>query len=156
MNRLGGIVTGVFLADAGGQPMRSVTTAEAIPGQGLTGDRYSSGLGEWSYDARLCNDMTLIATEVLAAIVAEGGPDLRSGLHRRNVETTGIDLISLIGGRFRIGAVALQGDRACDPCRYLDGVVGVSAMAALRERGGLRATILGTGVLRVGDPVTAE
>jgi MOSC domain-containing protein YiiM len=156
MNQLGGTVTGVFLADAGGRPMRSVTQAEAVPGQGLLGDRYQSGLGEWSYDARLCNDVTLIATEVLAAIVAEGGPELRDGLHRRNVETAGIDLMSLVGRRFRVGAVELRGDRACDPCRYLDGVVGVSAMAALRDRGGLRATVLGAGVLRVGDPVNCD
>lgn len=155
MSELSASASGLFVADAGGQPMRSVAQADALLEQGLFGDRYQTGQGEWSYDARLCNDLTLIATETLEGILAEGGPNLLGGLHRRNVETTGIDLMSLVGKRFRVGAVELRGDRPCDPCRYLDRVTGVEAMAALRRRGGLRATVLGAGTLHVGDQITA-
>ncbi len=149
-------VTGIYVADAGGLPVSSLSEVAVAVGRGLAGDRYATGKGEWSYDARLCNDVTLIATEALEEVLDEGGPDLRAGRHRRNLETVGVDVLSLVGKRFRIGAVELRGDRPCHPCRYLDGVTGSPAMAALTDRGGLRATVLVGGTLRLGDLLAVE
>ncbi len=148
-----GRLVGIYVTGAGGEPMRSLATAEVAVGQGLVGDRYAMGTGEWSYDARLCNDVTLMASEVLEDVLTDRGIDLRGGLSRRNLETSGVDLDALVGKRFWIGEVELRGDRPCDPCRYLDGVTGVPAMAALSGRGGLRATVLRGGQLHVGDAV---
>ena len=151
-----GHVAGIYLADAGGLPVRSVAQIEAVAGQGLQGDRYLTGRGEWSYDVRLRNDVTLIATEELEAVVSAGGPDLRGGLSRRNLETLGLDLPALIGRHFRIGTALLYGDRPCDPCPYLDSLVGGPARAALRGGGGLRATVMASGTLAVGDAITTS
>ena len=67
-----------------------------------------------------------------------------------------MDLDALVGHRFRVGEVELRGERPCEPCRYLDRVTGQPAKAALRGRGGLRATVLTGGRLRVGDLVVAR
>lgn len=149
-------VVGIYLADAGGRPMRSVRAVEAVAGQGLRGDRYQTGTGEWSYDPRLYDDVTLIAAEVLAAADVEQGIRLDAGGSRRNVETRGVDLDALVGRRFRVGEVELRGERPCEPCRYLDRVTGQSAKAALQGRGGLRASVIRGGVLQVGDVVAAQ
>jgi MOSC domain-containing protein YiiM len=151
-----GYVVGVYLGESGGLPMRSVESAVAVRGQGLLGDRYQTGTGEWSYDPRLYDDVTLIAVEALAAAGAEYGVRLEAGLSRRNLETSGVDLDALVGRLFRIGEVELRGERPCEPCRYLDRVTGQAAKEALRGRGGLRATVITGGRLRVGDLVAAH
>lgn len=151
-----GCVAGIYLVEAGGLPARAAGSATAVVGQGLLGDRYQTGAGEWSYDPRLCNDVTLIAVEALAAARTEQGVELEAGVSRRNVETRGVDLAALVGRLFRVGDVVLRGERPCEPCRYLDEVTGQSAKAALQGRGGLRATVVSGGQLRVGDVVEPQ
>ncbi len=148
-----GQVVGLYLTEAGGLPVRAVASAVAAAGHGLLGDRYQTGAGEWSYDPRLYDDVTLIAVEALAAANTECGVRLGAGASRRNIETVGVDLDALIGGLFRVGEVVLRGERACEPCRYLDRVTGQAAKTALQGRGGLRATIVTGGRLQVGDLV---
>ncbi len=150
-----GLVVGVYLAGAAGLAMRPVQSAVAVAGQGLVGDRYQTGTGQWCYDRRLYDDVTLIATEALDAAGAEHGVHLQGGAARRNVETCGVDLQALVGRHFDIGGVVLLGNRACEPCRYLDRVTGQPAKAALNGRGGLRATVVTGGQLGVGDSVLA-
>lgn len=147
---------GLYLAESGGLPVRAVASAVAVPGQGLLSDRYQTGAGEWSYDPRLYDDVTLIAVEALAAARVERGVRLEAGVSRRNVETRDVDLDALIGRLFRVGEVVLRGERRCEPCRYLDQVTGQGAKAALQGRGGLRATVVTGGQLQVGDRVVAE
>ena len=146
----------MYLAEAGGLAMRPVQSAVAVAGQGLVGDRYQAGTGQWCSDRRLYDDLTLIAAEALDAAGAEHGVHLHAGAARRNVETSGVDLLPLVGRQFRIGEVVLRGNRACEPCRYLDRVTGQPAKAALSGRGGLRATVLTGGVVRIDDLVLAR
>ncbi len=117
----------MYLAEAGGLAMRSVQSAVAVAGQGLGGDRYQTGTGEWCYDRRLYDDITLIASEALDAAGAEHGVHLQGGGARRNLETRGVDLQALVGRTFQIGEVVLYGNRPCEPCRYLDRVTGQPA-----------------------------
>jgi len=150
-----GEVVGVYLAESAGRPMRAVASAVTVAGQGLLGDRYQAGTGEWSYDRRLYDDVTLIAVEALDAASTEFGVHLQGGVSRRNLHTRGVDLEALVGRCFRVGEVELRGERPCDPCRYLDQLTGQPAKAALQGRGGLRATVITGGRLRVGDLVAA-
>jgi len=147
-----GRVLQIHLADAGSAPMRSVDAARAVPG-GLAGDRYQRRTGHWSSRAVWRNDVTLVAAEDLAAAEAEHGVALGGGASRRNLVTAGVDLAAVVGSWLRIGEAVLRADRPCDPCRYLDGLTGGPAKAALAGRGGLRATVLVPGRLAVGDAV---
>ena len=72
---------------------------------------------------------------------------------RRNVVTRGIDLNALVGRRFRVGDVECVGRRLCEPCAHLQRL-SPGTLRPLVHRGGLRADLLGDGVIRVGDPVS--
>ena len=62
-------------------------------------------------------------------------------------------LNDLIGVRFRIGEVLVEGNRPCHPCAHLNKVTGMKLLKPLENRGGLRASILTDGRIAVGDPV---
>ncbi len=149
----GGRVVLLCLAPAGGAPVVTVPAARAVAGRGLEGDRYFLGTGTWLGwpDVQL----TLIEEEAVAAVARALGRPLHPADLRRNVVTRGVRLAGLIGRRFRLGAVWVEGVRPCDPCGYLEGRVAPGLKAALAGRGGLRARILTTGWICTGDPVVA-
>ena len=151
----GAIVT-IHIASGAGAPMQPLPSVEAIAGEGLRGDRYQTGAGFYSAvptdpGAR---ELTLVAAEVLAAVLAETGIDLPLHEHRRNITTRGIDLPSLLGQRFRIGEVICEGVRDCPPCNHLEDLTGKAVLAPLVRRGGLRARIVSGGTIHVGDAIT--
>jgi MOSC domain-containing protein YiiM len=146
-------VTGIFVADAGSEPMRSVDGVEAVEG-GLRGDRYCEGTGHYTpFD--VC-EVTLIASEDIEYIDRELGPSLDAGQHRRNVVTEGVDLQELLGHRFRIGGATLKGTRPRPPCSHVEQVAEQAGVArALGDgRGGICADVLDPGPIGVGDEVT--
>ncbi|HEY3061277.1 MAG TPA: MOSC domain-containing protein [Chloroflexota bacterium] len=59
----------------------------------------------------------------------------------------------LLGKRFRVGEVVLQGVKDCAPCEHLESLVGKPVMRPLLESGGLRARVLEGGNMRVGDRI---
>jgi MOSC domain-containing protein YiiM len=148
-----GYVEHIHIAPAAAAPMQSVERVAAIAGHGLDGDRYAAGVGHWSSIRRRGEGLTLIEAEELAEVSATHVLDLPPGSTRRNLTTRGIRLESLLGLRFRIGAVTCRAIRRCEPCSYLDGLLGQSALDALVHRAGIRAEILIDGTIAVGDPI---
>lgn len=144
----------IYLTPAGGAPMQAVEQVEALPGQGLAGDRYALGLGTWSAKPQWHSEITLIECEALAALEREKGLVLAPGTHRRNLVTRGVALNHLVEREFTVGAVHLLGLRLCEPCKYLDEKTQPGVREALIHRGGLRAQVLVGGILRIGDPIT--
>jgi MOSC domain-containing protein YiiM len=151
-----GSVVSIHVAPEAGAPMVVVPEARALAGRGLEGDRYAAGRGHYSSTpSRGGREITLIETEAMEAL-DELGIKLSAADTRRNVATRGVPLNHLVGRVFRVGEVRLRGTRLCEPCRYLDGLTRDGVMTALIHRGGLRAQILGEGVIRVGDVVRPE
>ena len=72
---------------------------------------------------------------------------------RRNLITEGIALNHLVGRDFRVGAVSLRGLRLCEPCGHLEKLTMNGVERGLRHRGGLRAQVVSSGTMRVGDDV---
>jgi MOSC domain-containing protein YiiM len=146
-------VHAIYIAAARGLNLHSLSEVRAIAGQGLEGDRYQLGRGSfsrWLGDGRA---VSLIAVETIGAISSETGLDLSSGRSRRNIVTRGVHLQELNGRRFRIGDAVFRGTRLCAPCTYLERLVGPGTFDALRGRGGLRADILESGMIRAGDEI---
>ena len=133
--------------------MRARHAVRALAGVGLEGDRYATGIGHYSDDSD-GRDLTLIEAEVLADLGA-AGMVLPSGATRRNLTTAGIRLNDLVGRTFRVGDVECVGIRLCEPCAYMQGLVGQPVLKPLVHRGGLRADVLVGGEIRVGDEITA-
>jgi MOSC domain-containing protein YiiM len=125
--------------------------AQVVPGGGLEGDRHQRvppGEG-W------IRELTLITAEALEDL-ARAGLALPPGGSRRQLTTRGIDLNALVGRRFRVGDVLLEGTKPCRPCDHLEAMTQPGVKAALENKGGLCARILTGGVLRVGDVVALE
>lgn len=145
----------IYLSPAATVLPNSVTEAEARAHTGLVGDRYFTGNGTFSNATPLGpgRELTLIESEALQAVEAEHGIRLSAAQARRNLVTEGIRLNDLVGVKFRIGGVLMEGIRFCDPCAHLNEVTGMPLLKPLANRGGLRAAILNDGLLRVGDEI---
>ncbi len=147
-------VFSIHIAPEAGAPVVSVEAAHAMPGRGLDGDRYCSGIGTYSFPIRLpLQELTLIEIEQIEAVQREYGIALAAGDARRNVVTRGVSLNDLVGREFRIGEVLLRGQRLCDPCSHLAKLTDPAVLYGLVNRGGLRAQILTEGTIRIGDKI---
>ena len=149
-----GTVELIALAAEAGGPMRAVSTAEAVEGRGLLGDRYERGAGTFSNPSGRGYDLTLVEAEALEELSAKGVA-LVPIEARRNLVVRGIALDDLIGRRFRVGEVECFGQRRCEPCSHLERLTQPGVLRGLVHRGGLRADVLSGGGIRVGDHVEA-
>jgi MOSC domain-containing protein YiiM len=148
-----GTVERVFVAEAGGQPMRPVDEVQAVAGRGLDGDRYATRQGYWT-DVDECQ-VTFIAAEDLDAI-SSSGVAVEDGQHRRNIVTRGVDLRGLAGRSFRVGDATFAYDRPRPPCRYIESITEQGMTRALAaRRGGICARVVESGVIRPGDRIEA-
>jgi len=118
LRHLMGQVEAIHVALSAGAPMQAMPEVEAVVGVGLAGDRYFIGLG--FYSARPTDpgarEVTLFEAEVLDRLSTEHGIALSVAEHRRNLTTRGVRLDGLLGQRFRVGEVLLEGVKDCPPC----------------------------------------
>jgi MOSC domain-containing protein YiiM len=152
-----GRVEVVAVAPRAEASMRQVTSALALPGRGLDGDRYAEHAGTFTprHGPGTGHDLTLIEAEVLDDLDLGGEGRLGYLEARRNLVTRGVDLNSLVGRRFVVGDVECVGRRLCEPCAHLERLTYDGVLRALIHRGGLRADILTGGTISQGDAVEA-
>jgi molybdopterin synthase catalytic subunit len=124
----------------------SVDFVECVAGKGLRGDRY------FGYKTDFKGQVTFFD----AAVVDElrhifNAPDLSSAVLRRNLIVRGVRLKDWIGKRFVFQGVEFEGSEECKPCYWMDEAVakGAEEFLTREARGGLRARILSSGVLKV-------
>lgn len=142
----------IHIAEAARAPMRQLSEARLAAGHGIEGDRYATGTGTYSQipDVR---EVTLIEVESLEALLRDHQVDLTPSLHRRNLTTRAVPLNHLVGRRFAIGEVVLEGGRLNWPCRYLDMITGLEVCDRLTNRSGLNCRIVTGGTIRPGDVI---
>jgi len=129
---------------------------KATPGRGIEGDRYFEGTGTWSNHPGEGREITLVEMEAFEGLARERNIALKPGETRRNLVTLGVPLNHLVGKEFQVGDVRLVGIRLCEPCHYLEEMTTKGVLVGLIHRGGLRANVLTSGIIRVGDSVTTE
>jgi len=148
-----GTVESIHIASTAEGPPQSVPQAMAVPGSGLDGDRYALKLGTF-YKPAPDHELTLIEAEAIEALRRDYYVELAAGEARRNIVTRNVPLNHLVGKEFAIGEVRIRGIRLCEPCDHLQKVTGKPVIKGLLNRGGLRAQILTSGTIRVGDEIT--
>lgn len=140
-------MTHIYVAPARGAPARAVAVAEALADQGLRGDRYAEPKLRRSPDYQV----TLIELENIEAFAQATGLAMTPEMPRRNIVTRGIRLNDLCGKRFKVGGAVFEGLELCEPCSLLAKRTHREVLKFLAGKGGLRARIVSTGEVRVGD-----
>lgn len=153
---MAGSVIAIFIAPAAEADMKSLNAAELEVGRGIVGDRYHAQLGTFSKknEIRPDQEVTLIESEEIDRFNGSTGLTLDYGAARRNIVTRGIGLNDLVGQRFRVGSVLLEGMRLCEPCAHLASLVSGKVLPGLVHRGGLRARVLSAGTIEPSDAVS--
>jgi MOSC domain-containing protein YiiM len=148
-----GKVVSIQVAHSRSELPHQVSEAEAVPGRGIAGDRYFNGQGTFSKPGEPDRELTLLASESLQDFAAQSGVRLQPADMRRQIVTAGVPLNDLVGRDFDIGDVRIRGIRLCEPCEHLANLTTPKVMSGLLHRAGIRAQVLTTGMIRVGDPV---
>jgi len=141
----------IFIAPAKAAPVRSVPLVEALAGRGLEGDRYAQPRNHRGPD----NEVTLIEIEHIEAFTAATNLAMTPAMPRRNIVTRGVRLNGLVGKRFRVGDAEFEGVELCEPCKVFARLTHREVLGFFAGKGGLRARIVKTGVVRVGDGIEA-
>jgi len=141
-----GTVNWLGIRTARRAPMLVADTVDAMLGNGLHEDRYSKAGGN--------RQVTLIAAEGLTAIASHLGRSEVSPLDlRRNIVTSGINLLALKSRRFRIGEAILEATGECHPCSRMEEVFGTGGYNAVRGFGGITARVIQGGRIALGDAI---
>jgi len=139
-------VEAIHLGEPGNPRLRAVDSVRGFAGKGLEGD------GRYFYEdgAEPGRALTLVEAENVEAV------GLQPGATRRQVTVRGvdlIDLIALVGKRFRVGEVECYGVELCEPCTHLESMTRPGIIKELVHRAGINADILTDGTISVGDEV---
>lgn len=127
-------------------PRIEVDHVKCLEGRGLEGDRFLD------YKAGYSGQITFFAMEVYEELCRSLQIyDKPPGVLGRNVYLRGVDLNALIGMTFRLQGLIFVGRKECSPCYWMDQAFGPGAEAFLKGRGGLRASICTSGILRLGE-----
>lgn len=150
-----GIVEHLHVAPTAGAPMEPREAVDARAGRGLVGDRYGAGVGSYSETSPgPKRHLTLVTAEALDELRAVHGIDLVPGATRRNVTTRGIDLAAQVGQDLTVGDVRVHVVELCEPCGYLQRLLGVHRLVTLLDgRAGVNVEVVSGGTIRVGDAV---
>lgn len=143
-----GKVTWIGLRPERRVEMLVVNSVEAMLGQGLVGDRYAGRSGK--------REVTLIQAEHLAAIASLVGlSECSPTLLRRNIVVAGLNLLALKDKHFWVGESKLEFAGLCHPCSFMEETLGNGGYNAVRGHGGITARVLESGLIKLGDSVTA-
>lgn len=142
-----GTIQAICIGAIAGGPMQLVQSAEAIAGQGLSGDRYSRGEGSFNKGRQGKRQVTLINGCFFP------GSGFEYVDSRRNIVTLGVELMDLIGKDFRVGVALMRGVKYCDPCLRPSVLSGkkIAFRDFFHDRGGLVADVIESGELKVGS-----
>jgi MOSC domain-containing protein YiiM len=151
-----GTLTAIYTAPAASAPMVARPEVRAHAGRGLDGDRYLKAEGTFPAEKDRSHEVTLIESEALEALARDAKIRLAPGASRRNLVTKDVALNHLVGRRFRVGSVVLEGVKLCEPCSHLEKMTQPGVKEGLLHRAGLSARILSDGLLVVGDAVLAD
>lgn len=136
-----------------GAPLCDVSEVYAEAAKGLVGDARFFGRKNQNGEPRR-RQVSLISREEIARHAAALGlPEIVPGAVRSNIETAGLDLVSLLGREVAVGDAVLLFYEARTPCLKMDRVApGLQAIMA-QGRQGVLAQVIRSGWIRAGDDI---
>ncbi len=136
-----------------GAPLLSVASVEVVADKGIRDTPRHFGRQNSSGEPSR-RQVTLIEREQIAEHAATLGlQTIAPGVVRSNIETTGINLIELVGQHVEIGEALLHLYEPRRPCHQMEAIhPGLQALMK-NNRQGVLATVVRSGRIRVGDTV---
>lgn len=138
-----------------GKPLLAVHEIEVVAGKGIQGDtRYFGKLSRHTGQPNRRQVSLIEREQVSEHAGALGMPSIPPGAVRANIETTGINLVGLVGREVRIGDAVLFLYERRDPCSKMDALC--QGLRARMENGhqGVMAEVRRSGRIRLGDTVS--
>ena len=130
------------------QKIKEVSSIKVLANQGIVGDRHFKEFND------PFSQLSLIESENIDYYNIKYGLDIPYIDFRRNIITKGIQLNDLVGKKFQIGKVELEGVDLCRPCRHLCEVLNQdNIIKEFLRRGGLRCQILSSSTIEVGHKI---
>ena len=130
------------------QPIKEVNSIEVLANKGIIGDRHFHEFND-PY-----NQLSLIESENIDDYNIKFGLNIPYIDFRRNIVTKGIRLNDLIGKKFLVGEVELEGVDLCRPCRHLCELLDQdNIIKEFLRKGGLRCQILSSSSIEVGNKI---
>ena len=146
----------IFVAGKRGEPQVSVDAVRVVLGRGIEGDR------NFGKSKHVGQNITFVAAEEIERFRAASGLAVDLSSTRRNIVTRDVALNDLVGREFTIGDARFRGVELCEPCSRLGAHLRNEEVSAARiirlfaHRAGLRADVLSTAVIHVGDAIRFE
>ena len=130
------------------QKINEVESVEVVADKGIVGDRHFREFND-PY-----SQLSLIESENINYYNIKYSLNIPYVEFRRNIVTEGIQLNNLIGKRFLVGSVELEGIDLCRPCRHLSELLNQdNIIKEFLRKGGLRCQILSSSKINVGDVI---
>lgn len=141
----------IYIRPPDGQQQLEQPRVQVVAGAGIRGDRYFDAHDEPG------QNLSFVEAEAIEAFARRHGREPVMSATGRNIVTRGVRLNELVGKTFTVGGLRLRGVERCDPCLGLGEALaapGLSPAEVVRQWldcGGLRADVLSSGELAVGD-----
>jgi len=130
------------------QKITEVESVEVVADKGIVGDRHFREFND-PY-----SQLSLIESENINYYNIKYSLNIPYVEFRRNIVTEGIQLNNLIGKRFLVGSVELEGIDLCRPCRHLSELLNQdNIIKEFLRKGGLRCQILSSSKINLGDVI---
>ena len=137
-----------------GAVMQGTQQIEVIEAKGIMNEPRYFGRKSRDSGQPSKRQITLMEREQIAEHAASLGLEsIPAGAVRSNIETTGIDLVSLIGKEVEIGEAILLLYGPRDPCEQMDAICQGLRELMMNNRQGVLAQVIRSGNIRVGDQI---
>lgn len=152
---MSGKIYRMYIAESAGSKMEEVSSVNLVAGKGIEGDRYFNGKGTFSekLEGQPFVELSLIEKEEIDWFNGEFNQSHEYSDLRRSIVTENIRLNELVDKEFYVGSIKVKGIRLCEPCPHLAGTVNTLVLPHMVGKSGLRAQILETGIVSVGEKV---
>ena len=128
--------------------IQEVESIEVISDKGVVGDRHFK-----DYNDPYCQ-LSLIESENIDQYNTKYGLNISYVDFRRNVITKEIKLNNLIGKKFFIGKVQVEGIDFCRPCRHLTEMLNQeNILKEFLRKGGIRCRVLTSSRINIEDEI---
>lgn len=155
---MAGVVASLHLHPVtGGEPMRAVDEIDVVVEQGIAGNPRYFNRRSRSTGAPSRRQVSLIEREQIAEqATVLGLEQIAPGAVRSNIETTGIQLVPLVGREIAVGEAVLRFELPRDPCEKMDAICQGLRELMLNDCQGVLAMVVKAGKIRVGDQIRVQ